>query len=236
MNTGEFTTFGTAHLITLGLVFLAAVALVVITRLQQFRTHIKLIRYTLAGLLLANEFIYLIGLMIRGEWTYKWGLPLQLCDLAIFAVAYCLIKHHSFIWEIAYFWGLGGTLQALLTPDLRVSFPDYIFIKFFLTHGLIVISIIFLAAGLGRPIFFESLKRVFVVTNIYACFIGVFNWLFGSNYLYLCHKPTQPSLLDHMGPWPYYLIGGELMFAASLFIYYAPFFIVKKIRGVKSIR
>jgi len=235
LNTGEFTTFGTAHLITLGLIFLASAVLVVVARLPQYRKHIRMIRYTLAGLLLTNEFIYIFGLMLRGAWSYKWGLPLQLCDLAIFAVAYCLVKHNSTIWEIAYFWGLGGTLQALLTPDLKVSFPDYIYIKFFLTHGLIVISIIFLAAGLGRPIFFESLKRVFVVTNIYACFIAVFNGIFGSNYLYLSHKPTQPSLLNYMGPWPYYLIGGELMFIVSLFLYYMPFFIAKKIRGVKSI-
>ena len=236
MNTGEFITFGPVHLITLGLILFTALVLSGIARLERFRNYVPKIRYSLAGLLLANEFIYVVGLMIKGVWTYKWGLPLQICDLAIFAVAYCLIKHIAFIWEIAYFWGLSGTLQALLTPDLKVSFPNYIYIKFFLTHGLIVISIIFLAVGLGRPIFFESLKRVFWVTNAYALFIGLFDWCFGCNYLYLCHKPTQPSLLDYMGPWPYYWVGGELMFIASLFIYYAPFYLVKKKRGVRSIR
>ena len=183
MNTGDFLTFGPAHVITLGLIFLISLALVLVAHLHQFRKYIHIVRYSLAAMLLANEFIYVMVLIIKGVWTYKWGLPLQLCDLAIFAVAFCLIKHRAFIWEIAYFWGLGGTLQALLTPDLHVNFPDYIYIKFFLTHGLIVISIVFIAAGLGRPIFFESLKRVFWVTNAYACFIALFNAIFGSNYL-----------------------------------------------------
>jgi hypothetical integral membrane protein (TIGR02206 family) len=34
--------------------------------------------------------------------------------------------------------------------------------------------------------------------------IFVFNAIFGTNYLYLNHKPENPSLIDWLGPWPLY--------------------------------
>ena len=33
--------------------------------------------------------------------------------------------------EVAYFWGIGGTLQAIITPDLRHAFPDVRFLQLF---------------------------------------------------------------------------------------------------------
>ena len=74
--------------------------------------------------MLANELIFIVGAVAKGFWEYTWGLPLHICDLAILAVAFSLFKHQQFIWELAYFWGLGGTLQAVLTPELTVTFPD----------------------------------------------------------------------------------------------------------------
>jgi len=223
-NNSDFTTFNLTHLITLGIIFLFSLIFILLARHDKTKIFIKPIRYTLAAVLIGNELIFISGAIIQGVWSYKWGLPLQLCDLAILAVAFSLIKHNQFIWEIAYFWGLGGTVQALLTPDLRINFLDYIYFKFFITHGCIVIGVIFLAAGIGRPISFQSVKRVFIITNCYAAFIGVFNWLYKTNYLYLCQKPSMPSIIDFMGPWPYYFFGLEVTLIISLLFYYLPYY------------
>lgn len=225
----SFQLFDLTHSITIGIIFLISALYVFIARHKQMRNWTKPMSWVLATVLLVNELIYIGGAISKGLWHYSWGIPLQLCDLAIFAVVFSLFIHRQFIWELAYFWGLGGTLQAVLTPELLVTFPEYIYIKFFLTHGCILVGVIYLSAGLGRPITFQSVKRVWLITNIYALFIGIVNWLAGTNYLYLCHKPSQASLIDHFGPWPFYLFGLEIALIFSLLVYYLPYYIAGRL-------
>lgn len=219
----SFKLFDSAHLATITVILLVALFYVFVARHPKLNRWVKPLSVLLAVVLLGNEIIFIGGAMVNGLWDYTWGLPLQLCDLAIFAVAYSLFRHKQWVWELAYFWGLGGTLQAVLTPDLRVTFPEYIYFKFFLTHGCILAGVIFLSAGLKRIITFHSVIRVWVITNLYTAFVALFNWLFKTNYLYLCRKPSQSSILDYFGPWPWYIPGLEVLLIASLFIYYLPY-------------
>ena len=171
-DAGHFQAFGPVHLITIALIVMIACLLVIIARHKNLKSWVEPISATLAIILLSNEIIWwIIGLNL-GLFSLKWGLPLQICDLAIFLVAYSLIKQESWVWELAYFWGLGATLQAVLTPDIKDNFPHYYFFKFFITHGGVVISVVFLAAGLGRRITLDSIWRVWVITNVYAFLIG----------------------------------------------------------------
>ena len=226
----NFKLFDPVHLTTIAVILLVALFYVFVARHPKLNRWVKPLSVLLAVVLLGNEIIFIGGAMVKGLWGYTWGLPLQLCDLAIFAVAYSLFRHKQWVWELAYFWGLGGTLQAVLTPDLRVAFPEYIYFKFFLTHGCILAGVIFLSAGLKRPITFHSVVRVWVTTNLYTAFVALFNWLFNTNYLYLCRKPSQPSILDYFGPWPWYILGLEVLLIASLFIYYLPYCLASRNR------
>ena len=56
------------------------------------------------------------------------------------------------------------------------------------------------------------------------------NLLLGSNYLYLMRKPFQPSPLDYMGPWPWYILGLAALVIAACLLCYLPFAVQDRLR------
>ena len=150
-------------------------------------------------------------------------LPLQLCDVAILVAAGALWTRNRLLVEVTYFWGLAGTLQALLTPDLPQSFPSYPYFQYYMVHGGVVASALLLVIGLRlhpRP---WSVLKVAGLTLGYVALVGGVDAITGSNYMYLRAKPPSPTLLDLLGPWPVYLVSATLVGVALLAVLDAAF-------------
>ena len=131
--------------------------------------------------------------------------PFHLCDFAAFICGFALITRRAALCELAYFWGLAGTLQGLLTPNLAYDFPHPIYLAFFLQHGVIVITALLLPLGLGWRPTAGAVKRVFLWVCVYAAFAMIANKLMDTNYGFLAEKPDEASLLDIMPAWPWYI-------------------------------
>lgn len=215
----KFHLFSHVHIMTLIVTGLASLALAWVARSAPIKFR-KNINYALFSIIIANAVFWWFWAGIKHN---SWSLPLHLCDLVIFLTAYSLLRHRQWVWDLTYFWTMGGTLHALITPDLRDTFPAPIYWQFFLTHGLSFIGVFYLSAGCGRPVYLRSLWRVWWATNAYAAAAGVINFILNTNFLYLRHKPAQPSLLDYLGPWPWYLVAAEGVFVITLFILYLPY-------------
>ncbi len=79
-------------------------------------------------------------------------LPMHLCDWALVAVVLALLRQSQICFELAYFWGLAGTLQALFTPAIGSGLEWWRLIVFFFDHAAIVAGVIFLLlAARMRP-------------------------------------------------------------------------------------
>lgn len=155
-------------------------------------------------------------------------MPLQLCDLATFLSVWALWHPRRWHGELAYFWAMAGSLQAILTPDVTVGFPDYWCIKFFIGHVGVVLSVVYLAASGRLAPTHRSVWHAWAWTNVYAAVVGLVNWWAGTNYGYLARKPLQPSLLDAWGPWPWYILAMDVAALASFYLYYTPFVIGRR--------
>lgn len=149
--------------------------------------------------------------------------PLQLCDAGIFVAALALLLLRPWLVEVTYFWGLAGSLQALITPDLPQHFPSFPFFQYYVAHGGIVAAALFLVVGLRQWPRRDAVLRVAMITIAYAALVAAVDAVAGANYLYLRSKPASASLLDLMGPWPWYVAWAALLGMALLFILDAPF-------------
>ena len=175
--------------------------------------------------ILAVEAVAFAGTpMIGGHWSVRGSLPLALCDVALVVAAIaCWSPGWSLGVELTYYWGLAATLQAVLTPDLGAGFPQLEFFEFVVGHLGVVIAALYLVVGLQivpRP---RSVPRVFAITVAYAAFVGVVDWLTGSNYMFLAAPPENPSLLSVLGPWPWYLLTATAVALALLILLDLPF-------------
>jgi hypothetical integral membrane protein (TIGR02206 family) len=162
--------------------------------------------------------------LVTGRWSVQASLPLALCDVALVVAAIaCWSPEWDLPVELTYFWGLAGTLQAVVTPDLSAEFPRAEFFEFVVGHLGIVIAALFLVVGLRRRPRPGSVRRVFAITAAYTVFVGFFDWLSHSNYMYLAARPAHFSLLSLMGPWPWYLASGTAVAVLLLLILDEPF-------------
>jgi hypothetical integral membrane protein (TIGR02206 family) len=159
-----------------------------------------------------------------GQWTIQTMLPLHLCSMLVWTGALMLVTKNYSIYEFCYFLGIGGALQALLTPDLGLyGFPHFRFFQTYISHGLIIGAAIYMTVVEGFRPTWKSLLRVALWINVYMAVVFGINMLIGSNYLFVAHKPPTASLLDLLPPWPWYIVWMEAIGLVMCLILYLPF-------------
>lgn len=217
---GLFRPWGLEHSAILAAVVALPAALGIGARGSVGRT--ALVARVFGFVLIGNELIWWV-FRYREEGLGVHNLPLQLCDLSVWVAAAASLFRRQFCFEFAYFAGLAGGGMALLTPDLWAPWPSYPSAYYFLSHGLTVTTVLFLVWGAGMRPTSWALGRFLLAANAYAVLVGLVNAAFQTNYLYLCRKPEAPTILDHLGPWPWYLVFGEAIAAALCLLLWLPF-------------
>jgi len=218
-----FELFGPHHLVALLLIILLNLA-IVFYRGRFTPSQRKSLRSGLAVILLVNEALWHIWNWTTGQWTIQTMLPLHLCSLLVFLSAYMLVTRSYTIFEFVYFLGIAGASQALLTPDAGIyGFPHFRFFQVMISHGAIVTAAIFMTFVEGFRPTWLSVVKVAVVGNLYMLAVGLVNALLGSNYLFIARKPETASLLDVLGPWPWYIMVMEGLALVMVLLLYLPY-------------
>ena len=212
--------FAAEHVAALAVIAAATVVLVVAARRRPGRWL-----GVFALVLVVDELSWWVYLLAGGQpgITVAYLLPLQLCDVAIFIAAAALWTWNRLLVEVAYFWGLAGTLQALLTPDLPQHFPSYPYFQYYIAHGGVVAAALVLVAGLRLHPRRRAVFQVAAITVAYAVLVGAVDAGSGANYMYLRARPPSPTLLDALGPWPWYILAASLIALVLFAILDAPF-------------
>jgi hypothetical integral membrane protein (TIGR02206 family) len=219
-----FVLFGTWHLVALLFIALLNVGMLGF-RKSSGKTRTA-VRWTMAFMLWADEASWHIWNLYWGHWTIQTMLPLHICSILVWLDGFMLIFKIHPIFEFIYFIGIGGAMQALLTPDAGIyGFPHYRIFQTMISHGLLITSGIYMTTVEGFRPTWRSFWRVVIGLNVYAAVIFPINRLLGTNFLFINGKPATASLLDALPPWPYYLIYMELIGIFIFLLLFLPFII-----------
>ena len=186
-----------------------------------------------------DEIAYQIWWFLRGAWSTTGSLMLHMCGLAILFLPVLYFtenaKLRQYLFEIMYFFGLGGAMQALFSPDIGLhGFPEPKFFCFFISHGTLIIGAVFAAVLYKVDLTWKSWIRIIVITNLCTWAAYGINMLLRfippyevGNYFAIGYPPPNGSVIDVFasifGPSPRYLIGLELMGLAVFGVLYLPF-------------
>ena len=157
-----------------------------------------------------------------GIWMIESSLPLHLCGLSAILSGVVIFWRKQLAYECLYFWGLPGAFHSLMTPEFTIGTDGILFYEYYLSHGGIILSAIYLTWILGMRPRKGSWWKIFFWSQLLVPIIGFVNWTLDANYMYLCIKPIakNPFLI---GEWPWYFLGIEFAALIHFFIIYLPF-------------
>jgi hypothetical integral membrane protein (TIGR02206 family) len=220
-----FQAFGVAHIMVILLTITLPFVLAMIVRRTKSRSAERVVVITLSAVLVVNYVVFMCLVRQFGAVSWQQILPLQLCDWGMVVVIVAMLTGNQRWFEVAYFWGIGGTLQAVLTPNLRFAFPDFRFISFFVSHCGIIVGVVFLMLVHRYRPYPMSIVRVFLWTELYFVITMIADAYTGYNYGFLLHKPEAFSILSFLSDSrPLYLVqmhGVALLFFIILYLPFA---------------
>src|ERR1043166_135179 len=230
-----FQPFGLAHLVVILLTIALPFVLASFVRKARWPRSERVIGRLLALTLAVNYLGFEIYLALTTGLPWAKALPFQLCDWAMVTIVVALLTGRERWLEVAYFWGIGGTAQAIVTPDLKFAFPDVRFLSFFIAHSGIVVGIAFMMIMRGFRPHFRSVWRAFAWSEVYFVITIVVDQLTGGNYGDLLHKPELASLLSILSDYrPLYIFQMHLLALFFFLVLYAPFAIYDLLKSARN--
>ena len=223
----SFVLYSPGHLLTIAVVLAVSVLLPLWVRRTCSQRQGHQVAVWLGVFVVAHEIVKIWLRVTVYDHRFAEILPFHLCSTAIVSTAVLMFWRSRLAYELVYFWGFSGTLQAILTPDLEEVFPHPLYLSYFLTHGLIILGALYATLVFRFRPSPRSIVRVYVITVIYSfALIAPLNLVLDTNYVYLRHKPAGASLLDYLGPWPWYMAVVAVLAWAFFAAAYCPFFVM----------
>ena len=231
MEPQPFVILGTSHIVTLIIILCLAIFFPRAYKdkpVYQKENVAKVLGISIILLELIKPFIW-------NYMDYPWIrlLPIHMCSLSGFFIGVFLLTKRRLFFEVAFFWGIGGGINALITPDVTLTFPDPKYILFFLGHGLLLVNIGYACIALNNRPTFESVKNGILFSMAILPVIYLINLLLGppANYWYLGAKPAEGQSIMDFFPDPPLHIPLLIIIGAFLFLLiYSPYWVYDKLK------
>ena len=185
-------------------------------------------RKIIAALLIADELFKMAGLFIGGNYQFSY-LPLHLCSINIFVIAYHSFKPNRLLDSILYTVCIPGALAALLFPSwTKLPLGNFMHIHSFTIHILLALyPIVLTCAGDIRPKVQDIPKCVGILLTA-AIPITIINLLLGTNFMFLMEADTNNPLYIFKQLFGSHLWGFPIIITAILIVMFTPWYLLDR--------
>jgi len=199
----DFRPFGWLHLLSVLLWLGAGTWVVLLGRSWRGSDRERRLRRAFGVLILISETGGQIWLNTGPRFDPLYGLPLQVCDLAVSCAWLALLTRLRWPRALLFFFGLGLSTQTFFTPTLRAGPASPEFWFFWTAHTEIATAAVYLMAVEGFRPTFRDYRFSVSAGVVYVAAMVPLDLFLGADYGYVGpSKPDTPTVLDALGPWP----------------------------------
>ncbi len=145
-------------------------------------------------------------LLYVGNFDPKLDLPFFLCRFMALILPFVFYYRNRFLLGILYFWILAGTMNAIITPDLQQGLGHWEYSLYWVYHTMLIATILYGVFVYKFKVGWKDYRNAVLGTIVFTIFSSIVNFMLKANYNYLSAKPEVASILDHFGPWPWYIV------------------------------
>ncbi len=201
----EFAIFTFAHLMPILSLIIAIFLMYRYKETLKLSKHETSFRYILAFALIICDMSYYWRLSALPELSNGAveHLPIGVCAWSVIFCSFMLIGKSQRLFDIVYFWVLGCSVFALLTPTvLTYCGPTrFRYYQFWLEHTLTYVAVFYMIFVHNmRPVFRSYVRSAAALAAMVIFAAWVNSMIPGANYLYMARPESAPSILDILPP------------------------------------
>lgn len=205
-----FELFGWPHIISIVLMSLLGILIIYYSRSN--KKFSKFIRIFILINLVLMDLGYRLWSGFYESNNISGLLSVHISSISVLLAVVVLIKYKQKIFDVFFYWAIILVPQAIITPGIdRFGFPHLRFFQILWVHFLVLYTVFYLLLVEKRRLSKNHLKRALIVTHIYGLFVFIINMIFSTNYMFIGYKASVPSLIQFLGPWPYYIFVLDLI-------------------------
>ena len=222
-----FSMFDSTHLAWLAFFALFALAASLFYR-KSGEGRRRIIRYVFAALLVVNELFKQTCLIVGGNFSVDY-LPLHLCSVNIFLIAYHVFRKNEALDNFLYLVCIPGAVAALLAPTwTELPFGNFMHMHSFSVHVMLATYPIMLTAGGDiRPDVRRIPKSLLVLLGLGGVALAA-NLLLDTNFMFLMCAEQGNPLYWFETHWGSHLLGFPVLIAAVVAVMNLPWVLVRK--------
>ena len=228
-----FSLYGGIHLIWIAVFLLTVIANCYLYRKLGISGRDKW-RKIVAGLIVLDEIFKMVMLTIGGRYNLSY-LPLHLCSINIFIIAFHVWKPNRTIGAFLYTVCIPGALAAILFPSWT-SLPagNFMHLHSFTVHILLALYPIVLAVNGEFDLSIKVIPKCLLLLVGMAIPIYLLNLLMDTNFMFLMSADEGNPLYLFEQMWGNHLLGFPVIIVGILVVMYAPILICDAIRNKKN--